>query len=277
MFIRHTDDAEEVDEDTFFHDPRSRRHGRAIRRSSSPTRSARSATPTPAGTSTPRRRPTATPSAPTRAQRALPARAPAAGRALLHLPRARPPDSETRASTLWAEYERVEGERALRDAPRPAASRSTRCSASCSARKPRDHLPPAPTGTSSCSSATTRRSPRSRPSSASTPIRMSRPQIRSDQPSRLLFARRVFQQQRRVGSLRAGLQRHSRRSHLTVAGCRHGIEDGGSVRGNRRARGRARASRVRRARRLRRHGERAGRRAAGTCDRASALLDLLSV
>ena len=178
MFIRHTDDAEEVDEDASS-TTRVPAAPSCSRRSSSPTRSA-PALPDAAGTST---RAQASDGdafgADPGEQRALPAREAAAAAALLHLRRASARRDRHAAVALWAEYERVAEE-----------TRTSRCAGCSSARADLSRVPravpgrsphdvtrpscgahgssPAPTGTSSCSS-TTRRSPRSRPSSASTP------------------------------------------------------------------------------------------------------------
>ena len=118
VFIRHTDDAEEVDEDTFFHDPRS---GGTVVFSAlelaDQIRLARYAT----GWNV-----YAAQASDGDAFGADPARSARFLREKL-LPPLRyytylelvPPDSETRASTLWAEYERVSEEIAhVRDAPR---------------------------------------------------------------------------------------------------------------------------------------------------------------
>ena len=128
VFIRHTDDAEEVDEDTFFHDPRS--GGTVVylgarARRQDPHASAMRA----AGTSTRRRRPTATRSAPIRrAARASCASAccrPLRYYTYLELRR---PTVATRPSTLWAEYERV--------------ARGDRARSRCGAHRERDQIYP---------------------------------------------------------------------------------------------------------------------------------------
>ena len=169
MFVRHTDDAEEVDEDTFFHDTRSggtvvlsaleladedppgalcermeRLHRPGVRRRRVRRRS---------GT-----------------QRPVPARASAAGRALHHLSRDSGP-RRTRSEQIVAVGRvraRCRAARAIsRCSAHRSATRSIRSSASCSARRPAheraSHFATAPTGTSTCSSATTLRSPASRP------------------------------------------------------------------------------------------------------------------
>ena len=137
VFIRHTDDAEEVDEDTFFHDTRS--GGTVVlfgarARGQDPRRALRERLERLRGAGLRRRRLRRRPGA----ERALPAREAAAGHALLHLSRARRAAIRSdHASTLWAEYERVAEATdnfAMRRATR-ARARSTRCSASCSSKE----------------------------------------------------------------------------------------------------------------------------------------------
>ena len=137
VFIRHTDDAEEVDEDTFFHDPRS--GGTVVYLGAGAGGQDPRASATPRGWNVYAAQASdgdafgADPGA----QRAVPARDAAAGDALLHLPRAgRAASAATSTSTLWAEYERVAEATdnfAMRRAI-AARARSIRCSATCSAR-----------------------------------------------------------------------------------------------------------------------------------------------
>ena len=65
VFIRHTHQAQEVDEETFFHSPRDRRHGGLDRARGDAARRRASATARTRGTSTPRRPRTATTPRPT--------------------------------------------------------------------------------------------------------------------------------------------------------------------------------------------------------------------
>ncbi len=78
-----------------------------------------------------------------------------------------------------------------------------------------------------------------------------RPQVRSDQAEGLLLARRVLQQQRRAGRVRAGLQRHPGRTDVAVADA--AVGNGVGARGGRRCAAR------RRLRRRAARGERCGR------------------
>ena len=160
VFIRHTDDAEEVDEDTFFHDHALGRHRRVLgagARRQDPDRALRDGLERLRGAGVRRRRVRRRPGA----QRALPAREAAAAAALLHVPGARARQPPTRGRPRCGPSTSGWPRRAARSrcgAP-PAASRSIPCSASCSGRRPtHEQHPssPAPTGTSSSSSATTR-------------------------------------------------------------------------------------------------------------------------
>ena len=147
IFIRHTDDAEEVDEDTFFHDTRTggtvvlsalelsrddpdgalrarleRLCGAGLRRRCLRRRSGQ--------------------------ERALPSRAAAAGNALLHLPGARRSgDARACVVAVGRVRARRRGHGEFRNAPRHATrARSTRCSAACSARRRDERRRGAPGG-----------------------------------------------------------------------------------------------------------------------------------
>ena len=98
VFIRHTDEAEEVDEDTFFHDHAQRRHGGAFGAGADAADLRRALSRAPSGISTRRRPPTAMRSAPT------PARAPVSCastccRWRATSPTSRCPDDERRGAT----------------------------------------------------------------------------------------------------------------------------------------------------------------------------------
>ena len=139
IFIRHTDDAEEVDEDTFFHDTRS---GGTVVYSALEladkirARALRERLERLCGAGLRRRRLRRRPGA----QRAVPPRAAAAGHALLHLPRARRAGhAGPFVDAVGRVRARRRGERAIsRCAMRRAARRSIRSSASCSRRRRND-------------------------------------------------------------------------------------------------------------------------------------------
>ena len=137
VFIRHTDDAEEVDEDTFFHDPRS--GGTVVFSALELADKIRKrALCDRAGTSTPRRRPTATRSAPTRhAAHASCASICCRRCAITRTSSSCPTPSETPpVHAVGGIRAPGRGERARsRCAAHRDASRSIPCSASCSERR----------------------------------------------------------------------------------------------------------------------------------------------